>query len=142
MSSSSTVPSKHTTVIVIFEEDIWVEILKYLSMEDLLMMSTVSKKFYEYSSDDKLWKSKYFSIAPQAQNTVPTSSFKLLYKKALTDACYPSLQLNHMNWIEWKNPKEVLDPNTKQIQYDHLLKFLLVGDRCVGKSCILLRFAV
>ena len=31
---------------------------------------------------------------------------------------------------------------TKQRDYDHLFKLVLIGDSGVGKSCLLLRFAV
>jgi len=30
---------------------------------------------------------------------------------------------------------------TKVAEYDHLMKFLMVGDHHSGKSCVLLRFA-
>ena len=35
-----------------------------------------------------------------------------------------------------------MSKGSKQRDYDHLFKLVLIGDSGVGKSCILLRFAV
>jgi putative ribosome biogenesis GTPase RsgA len=60
-------------------------------------------------------------------------------------------RLNLVYQIHPKNDNGTLEDNgttmapgssSKQRDYDHLFKLVLIGDSGVGKSCLLLRFAV
>eukprot|EP01087_Luapelamoeba_hula_P014121 TRINITY_DN4088_c0_g1_i5.p1 TRINITY_DN4088_c0_g1~~TRINITY_DN4088_c0_g1_i5.p1 ORF type:complete len:259 (+),score=49.23 TRINITY_DN4088_c0_g1_i5:10-786(+) len=119
--------------------EVWAQVVDMLprGIDDLLSLSLVSRMFHELAGSDRVWRplcnpSWFTTRTPLAQTC------KQRYMEWLRESvhCYQTFPQMEDHYLSRNTMKH--KPN---FDYDYLLRLLLVGDCCVGKSSLLLRFA-
>jgi len=113
---------------IIFPNEIWLKIFKFLSPEDLFFTIPITcKLFYQLSSDNSIWK----YLAAKEWNS---DNLKQEYLQWVKNEVIKYKKTHSLHWL-------IKTRTDKSEAYDFLRKLLIIGDAGVGKSCVLIRYA-